>query len=130
MTNSLLITKYIRTILSQNAYLMKKIPIKRFFPIDAKQGTKFPFAVISRTGMIDTQSKDGIYEDTVTVSIIVVDDNYYGSLEIANEIRNWLEGHRYKDETINITRMKLNSASEGYYNDAFIQELLFTITIN
>ena len=106
MTNSLLITKYIRTILNQNAELMKKIPIKRFFPIDAKQGTKFPFAVISRTGMIDTQSKDGIYEDTVTVSIIVVDDNYYGSLDIANEIRNWLEGHSYKDETINITRMK------------------------
>ena len=130
MTNSLLITKYIRTILSQNAELMKKIPIKRFFPIEVKQGAKFPFAVISRTGMIDTQSKDGIYEDTVTVSIIIVDDNYYGSLEIANEIRNWLEGHSYKDETINITRMKLNSASEGYYNDAFIQELIFTININ
>ena len=129
MTNSLLITKYIRTILSQNAELMKKIPIKRFYPVDAKLSTTFPFAVIIRTGMMDNQSKDGIYEDTVTVSIIVVDDNYYGSLEIANEIRNWLEGHRYKDETINITRMKLNSASEGYYNDAFIQELIFNVYI-
>ena len=69
MTNSLLITKYIRTILSQNDYLMKKIPIKRFFPIEVKQGTKFPFAVISRTGMIDTQSKDGIYEDTVKCDV-------------------------------------------------------------
>lgn len=129
MTNSLLITKYIRTILSQDEDLMKKISIKHFFPVDAKIGTKFPFAVIIRTGMIDNQSKDGIYEDVITVSIIVVDDNYYGSIDIANEIRNWLEGHRYKDETINITRMKLNSTSEGYYNDAFIQELSFNVYI-
>ena len=130
MTNSLLITKYIRTILSQDSNLMKKIPINQFYPVDAKTGTKFPFAVIIRTGVMDNQSKDGIYEDIVTVSIIVVDDNYYGSIDIANEIRNWLEGHCYKDETINITQMKLSSTSEGYYNDAFIQELVFTININ
>ena len=109
---------------------MKKIPIKQFYPVDAKLSTTFPFAVIIRTGMMDNQSKDGIYEDTVTVSIIVVDDNYYGSIDIANEIRNWLEGHCYKDETINITQMKLSSTSEGYYNDAFVQELIFTININ
>ena len=112
MTNSLLITKYIRTILSKDSNLMKKIPINQFYPV------------------MDNQSKDGIYEDIVTVSIIVVDDNYYGSIDIANEIRNWLEGHCYKDETINITQMKLSSTSEGYYNDAFIQELIFTININ
>lgn len=130
MTNSLLITKYIRTILSQDSNLMKKIPIKQFYPVDAKLSTTFPFVVIIRTGMMDNQSKDGIYEDIVTVSIIVVDDNYYGSIDIANEIRNWLEGHCYKDETINITQMKLSSTSEGYYNDAFVQELIFTININ
>lgn len=130
MTNSLLITKYIRTILSYDSNLMKKIPIKQFYPVDAKLSTTFPFAVIIRTGMMDNQSKDGIYEDIVTVSIIVVDDNYYGSIDIANEIRNWLEGHCYKDETINITQIKLSSTSEGYYNDAFVQELIFTIKIN
>ena len=130
MTNSLLITKYIRAILSQDSNLMKKIPIKQFYPVDAKLSTTFPFAVIIRTGMMDNHSKDGIYEDIVTVSIIVVDDNYYGSIDIANEIRNWLEGHCYKDETINITQMKLSSTSEGYYNDAFVQELIFTININ
>ena len=130
MTNSLLITKYIRTILSHDSNLMKKIPIKQFYPVDAKLSTTFPFAVIIRTGMMDNQSKDGIYEDIVTVSIIVVDDNYYGSIDIANEIRNWLEGHCYKDETINITQIKLSSTSEGYYNDAFVQELIFTIKIN
>ena len=130
MTNSLLITKYIRTILSHDSNLMKKIPINQLYPVAAKTGTLFPYSVIIRTGMVNNQSKDGIYEDIVTVSIIVVDDNYYGSIDIANEIRNWLEGHSYKDETINITQMKLSSTSEGYYNDAFVQELIFSININ
>ncbi len=129
MKNSLLITKYIRTILAEDIKLMKMIPIKQFFPIDAKLSTKYPFSVIVRTGMMDNSSKDGIYEDVVNVSVIVVDDNYNGSIEIANEIRNWLEGHKYKNEEINITRIKLSSATETYYNDAFIQELGFNVYI-
>ncbi|MEE3490346.1 MAG: hypothetical protein VZR10_05730 [Methanobrevibacter sp.] len=130
MKNTLLITKYIRAILEQDTELMKKIPIKQFFPIDAKQGTAYPFAVIVRTGLQDNSTKDGIYEDVVTVTIIVVDDNYIDSIEIANEIRNWLEGHTFKDETIYIRRMSLSSTSEAYYNDAFIQELSFNIYVN
>ena len=130
MKNTLLITKYIRTILEQDTELMKKIPIKQFFPIDAKQGTKYPFAVIVRTGLQDNSTKDGIYEDVVTVTIIVVDDNYIDSIDIANEIRNWLEGHTFKDDTIYIRRMRLSSTSEAYYNDAFIQELSFNIYVN
>lgn len=130
MKNSLLITKYIRTILSQDTELMKKIPIKQFFPVDAKLTTKFPFAVIIRSGMQDNSSKDGIYEDVITVSIIVVDNNYNDAIDIANEIRNWLEGHSYKDNDINIRRIRLSSSNESYYNDAFLQELDFNVYIN
>lgn len=130
MTNSLLITKYIRMILEKDETLMRKLPISKIFPIDAKQGTSFPFAVIARTGMLDNISKDGIYEDVVYISILVVDDNYINSIEIANEIRNWLEGHRYKDETINITKIKLSTSSETIYDDTFIQSLEFNVHIN
>ena len=130
MKNSLLITKYLRQILSEDKALMKMIPIEKFFPIDAKLTTKFPFVVILRTGINDTLSKDGIYEDVLSVTIYVVDDNYGGSIAIANEIRNWLEGHRYKDNDINITRMKLSSATEGLERDSFVQELNFNIYIN
>ena len=129
MKNSLLITKYIRSILSEDKELLKLIPIDHFYAVDAKLGTKYPFCVIIRTGMVDNQSKDGMYEDIITVSLIVVDDNYIGSITIANEIRNWLEGHRFKDETINIKQFKLTSSSENWYNDAYIQELQFNVYI-
>lgn len=110
--------------------LKKKIPISHVYPIDAKQGTKFPFCVIQRTGIQDTFCKDGVYQDIINVTLMIVDDNYINSIEIANEIRNWLEGHRYKDDTIDICRIQLNSASETMYNNAFIQTLSFNITIN
>ena len=129
MKNSLLITKYIRTILEQDSKLMKMIPIDHFYPVDAKQGTKFPFAVIIRTGMQDNISKDGIYEDIINISIIVVDDNYFGSIEIINEIRNWLEGHRYKNDEICITRFQMTSTSESFYNNAFLQEITLNVYI-
>ena len=130
MKNSLLITKYIRSILEQDKALMKLIPIKNFYPVDAKHGTKYPFAVIIRIGLEDDLSKDGVYEDTVVVQIYVVDDNYYNSITIANEIRNWLEGHTFKDDTIYIRKMKLSASSEAYYNDAYIQELTFNIKLS
>ena len=130
MTNSLLITKYIRAILEQDTELMKLIPIDKFYPVDAKLTTEFPFCVIIRSGMSDNLSKDGIYEDIVTVRIYVVDDTYINSITIANEIRKWLEGHRYKNEEINITRIRLSSSAEGLERDAFVQEMDFNVYIN
>lgn len=130
MTNSLLITKYIRMILEQDKTLMKMIPIKQFFPIDAKLTTKFPFGVIMRTGMNDSLSKDGLYEDVVSIEIIIVDDNYINSIEIANEVRNFLENHSYRDDNIFIRQIRLSSTAEGLENNAFVQYLQFNVYIH
>lgn len=127
MTHSLLITKYIRHILSLNTDLMSRIPIDRFFAIDAKQGTSFPFCVIQRTNIQTSGTKDGMGEDNVYVTLLLVDDDYTNSVEIADEIRNWLEGHRFSDDTINIKRITLNGCNETMYNNAFIQQLNFTV---
>lgn len=130
MTNSLLITKYLREILSKDKELMKMIPIDKIFAIDAKLSTKFPFAAIERTNITSIRCKDGQYEDTVSVTIYIADNTYIGSVNIANEIRHWLEGHRYKDDTITISDVRLSGASEVYVNDAYIHKLDFEIKVN
>lgn len=129
MTNSLLITKYILKILSEDRDLTTYIPFSHIYPLEAKQGTKFPFAAIERTGISSNQCKDGRYEDYVNIRINIADNNYENVIHIANEIRNWLEGHRYKDDQINIRQIKLSNAVEDWYNDAFIQSLDFEINI-
>lgn len=127
MTNSILITKYIRTILTDNEDIVKHFG-DRIFAVDAKQGTSFPFAVIVRNGIIEnTITKDGNCDDEVSVQIIVVDDNYIGSVTGANLIRNQLEGHRYQNEDINIYKTRLETASETFYNNAFLQILDLTL---
>ena len=74
MTNSILITKYIRTILTENQDIVDYFG-EKIFAVDAKQGTSYPFAVIIRNGIIEnTMTKDGNCDDEVSVQIIVVDD--------------------------------------------------------
>jgi len=109
---------------------MKLIPIDKFYAVDAKLSSKFPFAAIERTGITSIRCKDGQYEDMVNVTIYIADNNYIGSVNIANEVRHWLEGHRYKDNDITITDVKLTGSSEVYANDAFIQKLDFEMRIN
>ena len=126
MTNSILITKYILKILESNKDLKKLIPIKNIYPIDAKLGTKFPFAVIQRTSLMPASCKDGTYQDTVNFTIVVVDDNYIGCVTIANEIRKTLEGYGWRDDYMFVHDIRLTSASETIYNDTNIQQLEFT----
>lgn len=130
MKNSLLITKYILDILKQNTELMKIISIDKFYPIDAKLSSSFPFAVILRTQLIPSSSKDGIYMDIVKFSVIIVDNTYIGSVTIADAVRNALDRHKYKSDEVNISYIKIEGASEGYYNDAYVQELNFSAEFN
>lgn len=127
MTNSLKLVKYILEILKLDENLSKHISIDKIFPIDARLSTSFPFAVIQRTSLIPSSSKDGIYEDTVNFTIAIADDNYIGSVNIAQAIRNALDIRSYKTDEVCIRQLRLTGASETLYNDTFIQELNFTV---
>ena len=90
MKQSLSITKYVLKLLKANTALMDLVPYARIYPIDAKQGTTFPFIVINRDSVLSAYSKDGCFEDTVTVTATAVTDRYDMSVSIASEIRNSL----------------------------------------
>lgn len=128
MTHSILITKYILKILGSSNELNNLIPIKSIYPIDAKLGTKFPFAVIQRSAIMCDYVKDGNYRDTVTFNIIIADDNYIGSVTIADKINEVLSGSGWRDSENNIYvhDIRLQTANEELYNDTFLQQLTFT----
>lgn len=129
MKNSLLITKYVIDILQSNETLAGLMDTANIYPIDAKQGTNFPFAVINRTGILPARSKDGSYTETVDFIISVVDDSYKGSVVLANEIRRALEGQSFKDEETTLHRIRLSQAYESFYSNAFIQQLNFQVDV-
>lgn len=129
MINSLKLTKYVLEILKLDENLVKYIPYKSIYPIDARLSSKFPFAVIQRTSVIPANAKDGTYEDTVYFSLMIVDDNYIGSVNIAEAIRTALDRRAYKTDEINIRSIRLVGASETLYDESFIQQLDFIATI-
>ena len=129
MKQSLSITKYVLKLLKANTSLMALVPYERIYPIYAKQGTTFPYIVINRDSVLSAYSKDGCFEDTVTVTAIAIADKYDVSVSIASDIRNSLEDKSYKDDNIYISQITMKSANETTYNNAFIQQLTFVLKV-
>lgn len=126
---TLLITKYIRKILVQNVPELQN----RVYALDARVGTKFPFAAIERGNVTSSSySKDGLVEDTVDFTIYLLSKDYDSGVELANNIRNLIDCSGYNEGDFHISRIELRSCSETYIDNnggAFLQTLNFTAKI-
>lgn len=125
MKNSILITKYIVDLLEANTNLTNYVENK-IYPIDAKQGTTFPFIVIRRTNINAEYSKDGRTKDTVGFSVIIVSDSYEDSVNIAQLVRETLELYRGEVDATKIFYITFTGITEDLYNNAFIQQMDFS----
>lgn len=126
MNNTLKLTKYVLDMLKNDDNVKDVIDTNNIYPVDARLGTKFPFAVVTRTSITASNAKDGLYEDVVYFSVIIVDDTYSGSINIATVIRNALDRRAYQNEEVSISQILLTNATENLYNDVFIQQLDFS----
>jgi len=124
MKNSILITKYIVDLLEANTQLTNYVGNK-IYPIDAKQGTTFPFIVIRRTNISAEYSKDGRTKDTVGFSVIIVSDSYEDSVNIAQLVRETLELYRGEVDATKIFYITFTGITEDLYNNAFVQQMNF-----
>lgn len=126
MDNSMLAGIYIRKILIQNEALLELIDANNIFPLISDVDTTFPFITYARTSMNAEYSKDGTCDNLISIEVVVASDDYDQSLYIANAVRHALDTIRYKDENITIDRIKLTSAFEQTFEDAYIQRMVFS----
>jgi len=109
--------------------------IIRIFPIIAEKGVTGDFAVYRRTSLYTDDTKDLFnFEEKANIEIIIASTTYNDSLEYAQAIKIRMESlhgkfETEKEEAIIIDSIELNSASEDWSNDAYIQRLSFEITI-
>lgn len=135
MRNALKITKYIKEIVEQNAEIIATTGLWqdnkiKIYPIDAKEGSEFPFIVIQRTNVIPNYCKDGNYHDEVYVSVIAVASSYDESVDIQEKLRNALEGKGVSfDDNFKIRQIECVGFQENIYQDAFIQGIDLKIDI-
>lgn len=130
MDNSILAGKYLRTIMISNTELMKLIDANKIFPLLANADTTFPFITYTRNNLIPEYTKDMLSGNKAMFTILVVSDNYTQSLDIANAVRHSLEGYKYTDQNIKIYPIRLDSITEDTYDDAYIQRMTFSFSVN
>lgn len=129
MTQSILLTKYIRKFLLDNKELMKVVKPTSIFPIVANANTKYPYIVMQRTGIRASYSKAGITEDNVTLEIIAISNDYSQSIDIAQLIRETIDGKRYRSNEIEIDDIEVESITEEFVDNAYLQRLVFSMKI-
>lgn len=109
---------------------IKSMVNNKVYPLVAPLNTTFPYIVFQRTST-PYNTKDNVYQDSINIEIIAVSDNYDKSIELAELIRNELEGKRNMNiEGFRIASIKLIDSTESYSNDAYLQSLTFNFKIN
>ena len=127
---SLQVGKAIYNLLSNDANVTGRVQNK-IYPLIADTGTTFPFIVYRRTGIEPSDSKDRfIYKEDTYVEVAIASDKYNESIEIADSVKDALQGKRGNYSGINIQDIRMTNADEDYIEDTFIQNLTFNIKTN
>ena len=129
MIQSIRVIKYIRNFLLNNKELQKNVRPTSIFPLIANANTNFPYIVMQRTGIRANYSKAGLIDDNVTIEIICVSNDYSQSIDIAQEVRNTLDAKRFRDEDIFIDNIEIESITEEWAENAYLQRLVFNMNI-
>lgn len=121
------IGKVIYELLSKNEEL-KKVVDTKIYPLIANETTSFPFIIYRRTSIVNDGNKD--YQSKYAmISIIIVDDEYEGSVQVAELVRKAIEHKRGMIADFMVEDITIENAIEDYVDDAFIQELTIKIEI-
>lgn len=99
----------------------------RDYPVIADEGTVFPFATWKRVSGTELNTKDNPYSRTQFVEILVVDTSYEGSVANAEKIYNKLHHFRGTLRGFNVNEINLNTSSESYAENGYVQRMVFSI---
>ena len=100
----------------------------RIYPLIANNSTEFPFIAYRRSGSETGATKDLAYQYEVTVDMAVADNDYKRGVEIAQRVIDLLDNK--KNTQYGINSITLESSSEEYMDDAFVQILVFVLLID
>lgn len=91
---SLQIGKAIYHLLSKDSRIKEKVGSK-IYPLIVEESTTFPFIVYKRTNISPNYTK-GSYSvnESVTVDVVIASKDYTDTVELADYVRDALEGRR------------------------------------
>jgi hypothetical protein len=115
----------IRTVLTSDETVMGIVT--KVFPV-ATDEAKLPYVMYRRAHMEQVPTK-GIGADTVGIEVTCYAEQYTQSVELAEAVRAALDGKQASIDGLSMRSCHLTDSEEAWEDDAYVQQLIFTIKI-
>ena len=120
METGLSVNKHIFQILSKDEALAKMVG-KNIYPLVAEEDVKLPFITFTKSSVVPSYYKVGVADDKVSFTVNIVANDYITTVNIAERIRQLLEGRT----SSYFKRIELQNCYENYSNDNYVQNCSF-----
>lgn len=100
----------------------------KVFPVVADEA-KLPYIVYRRSNLEQTPLKSTRGADTVGIEVLCFTEQYAPGVALAEAVRSALDGKQAEIEGLVMRSCYLTDSEEAWQDDAFVQQLNFTIKI-
>jgi hypothetical protein len=98
----------------------------KIFPVVTDEA-KLPYIVYRRTQLEQAPTKTRIGADTIGIEVICYSKDYTPGVELAEAVRAALDGKQGEHAGLVMRSCYLSDAEEGWQDDAYMQQLVFTV---
>lgn len=102
---------------------------RKIFPI-VVDNAALPYIAYRRASLSSLAVKNQAGPDTVTIEVSCFTKDYDEGVELAEAVRAALDNKQGTIEDISIRRCLLTDSDETWTDDAYVQTLVFNLTIN
>ena len=100
----------------------------KVFPVVADEA-RLPYIVYRRSNLEQTALKSTHNADTVGIEVLCFTEQYTQGVELAEAVRAALDGTQAVLDGLVMRSCYLTDSEEAWQDDAFVQQLVFTIKI-
>lgn len=123
---SLSVGEIIYDVLTNDAEVMARA--NKVFPVVTDKAT-LPYVAYRRSHLEHNPAKGTQGADTVQIDVLCFAAKYGEGVQLAEAVRQALDGKQATKETLIMRSCTIAGGEEYYENDAYIQELNFTIKV-
>ncbi|MBR4592732.1 MAG: DUF3168 domain-containing protein [Elusimicrobiaceae bacterium] len=123
---SLSVGEIIYDVLTNDAEVMARA--NKVFPVVTDKAT-LPYVAYRRSRLEHNPAKGTQGADTVQIDVLCFAAKYGDGVQLAEAVRQALDGKQATKDTLIMRSCTIAGGEEYYENDAYIQELNFTIKV-
>lgn len=123
---SLSVGEIIYDVLTNDAEVMARA--NKVFPVVTDKAT-LPYVAYRRSRLEHNPAKGTQGADTVQIDVLCFTAKYGDGVQLAEAVRQALDGKQATKDTLIMRSCTIAGGEEYYENDAYIQELNFTIKV-